>query len=455
MDGTAMGMKWIEAAEKIGAKNALPIALFAIWFLYLAIIATAGLWAYVAVPHMVPLFADLYAILSAADCQNLGYDVFRENPCDVMQRVHVYGSIWLSLGKVGLGRADVLWLGVVIDVLFASLVVRLINPKDHWQFIGSALILLSPATTLAMERCNNDLVIFCLLSCAALLVSSRNSFPYYLGIITSFIAGLLKIYPAATLVAAAPMADSKGRLKATIVIASLLTAAWVLLGANELALLIHIIPHPEGNLAFGGILLFKFLGVKRRIFLFFLLLGLALIALIVAVGLTTALNVKPRVIDAHRPLVSHYYFGLGVTSFTFFATTNYDHRLIFNIFFLPWLFLLRRDTGSNRMVRRMVVVCVGLMIGLMWWEVLAADVSNALSYLFVRAGYGDTTEVARRVMRIAKELLAWSLLTGLATIGMKTLMIQGSYISAMLNRLVGRLRDRGGHHGIAPRPTDG
>jgi hypothetical protein len=103
----------------------------------------------------------------------------------------------------------------------------------------------------------------------------------------------------------------------------------------------------------------------------------------------------------------------------------------------------------------MVVVCVGLMIGLMWWEVLAADVSNALSYLFVRAGYGDTTEVARRVMRIAKELLAWSLLTGLATIGMKTLMIQGSYISAMLNRLVGRLRDRGGHHGIAPRPTDG
>ena len=430
-----MWMRWI-STQRFRA-SAWAIALFAVWFVYLAIIATAGLWASVGVPHTIPPFEDLYAILSAADCQKLGYDVFRANPCDMGQRVHVYGSIWLWLGKVGLGRSDVLWLGVGIDLLFASLAVRIINPKDCSQFIGSALVLLSPATTLAMERCNNDLIIFCLLSCAALLVSSRNGCLYYLGILTSFFAGLLKIYPAITLVAAVPMADSKGRLKATIVIAFLLIAAWVLFDANELTLLISIVPRPEGRYAFGGTLLFKYLGVQRHVF--FLSFALAVIALVIAVRLAAALKVKCVVIDEHRPLVSHYYFGLAVLSFTFLANTNFDYRLIFNIFFLPWLFLLKRATGDNQVVGRTIVGCVGLMIGLMWSEALVAHVPSALSNLFVHAGYGDTTEGILRVMRVAKHLSAWCLLTGLAAIGIKTLRMQSVHTSAV-DRLASKLR---------------
>jgi hypothetical protein len=430
-----MWMRWI-STQRFSA-GAWAIALFAVWFAYLAIVATANLWASIGVPHTVPPFEDLYAILSAADCQNLGYDVFRANPCDVGQRLHVYGSIWLWLGKVGLGRSDLLWLGVGIDLLFASLAVRIINPKDRWQFIGGALVLLSPATTLAMERCNNDLIIFCVLSCAAFLVSSRNGFPYYLGIITSFIAALLKIYPAITLVATVPMADSKGRLKATIVIASLLVAAWILFDANELALLINIVPRPEGRYAFGGTLLFKYLGFQQHVY--FLSFSLAVIALIVAVRLATALNVKPIVIDEHRPLVSHYYFGLAVLSFTFLANTNFDYRLIFNIFFLPWVFLLKRVTVDNKIVGRTVVGCVGLMIGLMWSEALVAHVPSALSNLCVHAGYGDITEGILRVMRVAKHLSAWCLLTGLAAIGIKTLRMQSVHTSAV-DRLASKLR---------------
>jgi hypothetical protein len=428
-----MRMKWI-STHRFSA-GAWAIALFAVWFVYLAIIATADLWASVGVPHTAPPFEDLYAILSAADCQKLGYDVFRANPCDVGQRVHVYGSIWLWLGKVGLGRSDVLWLGAGVDLLFASLAVRIINPKDRWQFIGGALVLLSPATTLAMERCNNDLVIFCLLSCAALLVASRNGLSYYLGILTSFVAALLKIYPAITLVATVPMADSKGRLKATIVIASLLIAAWVLFDANELTLLINIVPRPEGRYAFGGTLLFKYLGFQQHVFFFSF--GLAVIALIVAVRLATALNIKTVVIDEHRPLVSHYYFGLAVLSFTFLANTNFDYRLIFNIFFLPWLFLLKRETGDNQ---RTVVGCIGLMIGLMWSEALVAHVPSALSNVFVYVGYGDSTEGILRMMRAAKHLSAWCLLTGLAAIGIKTLRMQCAYTSEMFNGLASKLR---------------
>src|SRR5262249_2036932 len=424
-----MWMRWI-SIKRIAADNAWAVALFVIWFLYLGIIAVANLWITLGVPHMAPRFADLYAILTAADCQKLGYDVFRENPCDVGQRVHVYGSLWLWLGKVGLGRGDVLWLGVGINLLFALVVLRIIKPKDYWQFIVSALVLLSPATTLAMERCNNDLVIFCLLSCAALLVSNRNSFPYYLGILTSFVAAVLKLYPAVTLVAAVPMADSKGRLKATIAIASLLIVAWMLFDSNELALLRNIVPRPEGRYAFGGTFLFQYLGIQHD--LVFLSLGLALIALIFAIRLATALTVESIVIDENRPLVSHYYFGLAVLSFTFLANTNFDYRLIFTIYFLPWLFLLMRDTGGDLMIGRLVVACIGLMISLMWSEALVAHVPSALSKLSVHAGHGDTTEAIWRAIRIAKQLLAWCLLTGLAAIGIKTLRMQNVYTSAKL-----------------------
>ena len=42
-------------------------------------------------------FADWTALISAAKCNLLGYDVFMENPCDSWNRKHVYGTIFLLL----------------------------------------------------------------------------------------------------------------------------------------------------------------------------------------------------------------------------------------------------------------------------------------------------------------------------------------------------------------------
>jgi hypothetical protein len=273
-----------------------------------------------------------------------------------------------------------------------------------------------------------------LLSCAALLVSSRKGFPYYLGIIISFFATVLKIYPVITMFTTALMADSKRRLMITTAIISLLITSWLLFSADELTLLRHTVPRPEVYSS-GGTLLFKYLGIRWH--MFFLSLGLALIALTIAIRLAMELDVMATVVDAHRPLVSHYYFGLSVMSFAFLANTNFDYRWIFNIFCLPWLFLLKRDTGSDRRIRRIVVVCVALMIVWMWSEALIAVVPSALSRLLVASGHGDTIEtVVRWLLPVAKQLSAWSLLTLLAAIGIKTFMVEGTYVSAMFDRFV-------------------
>ena len=421
-----------QSIQNFGAKFTWVVALFATWFLYLTIVASARLWHYVGVfPR--PYFWDFGYILHAVDCKNLGYDVFRANPCEEF----VYGSTWLWLGKMGLGLPDLLWLGAGIDIAFAVLVVRLVNPKDFWEFIVATLVVLSPVVTDAMQKCNADLIIFCLLSCAALLVSNRKGFPYYLGIVTSFFATLLKIYPVITMFTAALMADSKRRFMTATAIATLLITSWLLFIADELAFLIHVIPKPVGPYSSGGTLLFKYMGIQwHPVYLSFLSLGFALIALTIAIRLAMELDVKATVVHAHRPFVSHYYLGLSVMSFAFLANTNWDHRWIFNIFSLPWLFLLKRNAESSQGVKRMVVVCVALMIIFTWSEAVISGVLHVLSkpYFLFR----EPPEPLGRWLAAAKQLSAWSLLTVLAAIGIKTFMIDGTYVSPMFDRFVGR-----------------
>ena len=42
-------------------------------------------------------FADWKVIVGANLCEELGYDVYLNNPCDIWGRKHVYGEIFLHL----------------------------------------------------------------------------------------------------------------------------------------------------------------------------------------------------------------------------------------------------------------------------------------------------------------------------------------------------------------------
>lgn len=51
----------------------------------------------VVIKNQANIFIDWNAITSAIDCSKKGFDVFIENPCDVIGRRHVYGSILLNI----------------------------------------------------------------------------------------------------------------------------------------------------------------------------------------------------------------------------------------------------------------------------------------------------------------------------------------------------------------------
>ena len=106
-------------------------------------------------------FADWTALISAAKCNLLGYDVFMENPCDSWNRKHVYGTIFLLLPySDNLSDFYSFYLPIFFNLLFLYVVISHINFYKIEQVIIYILFIFSSATLLAIERFNFDVIIF-------------------------------------------------------------------------------------------------------------------------------------------------------------------------------------------------------------------------------------------------------------------------------------------------------
>ena len=69
-------------------------------------------------PFIFP-FVDIHAVLTAGECYQEGINVYAQNPCDVLGRVHVYSPLWLSVMPPSLASAAfTAWAGVILDLIF-------------------------------------------------------------------------------------------------------------------------------------------------------------------------------------------------------------------------------------------------------------------------------------------------------------------------------------------------
>ena len=141
-------------------------------------------------------FADWTVITSAIKCKLLGNDVFLNNPCDYWGRAHVYGSIFLLLPfHENLNNFYNLYLPIFFNLIFLFVIISHFNFKKIGQILFCFLFIFSPATLLAMERFNNDILIFLILIYVCYLKSNTIKF-----ILISLIS-LAKFYPFITSVA--------------------------------------------------------------------------------------------------------------------------------------------------------------------------------------------------------------------------------------------------------------
>ncbi len=140
-------------------------------------------------------FIDLEGVTAQIRCARLGVDVYASNPCDSLGRVFDYAPLWLRLGFLGLGHEWTGVLGLAQAALCILALLALPVPKAGWALACMLAAIASPVVAFAIERANQDGLIFALT--AASLVLLRHRLPARLagyGLIA--LAASLKFYPA-------------------------------------------------------------------------------------------------------------------------------------------------------------------------------------------------------------------------------------------------------------------
>lgn len=358
-------------------------------------------------------FLDTHALLSAAECQRLGIDVYVRNPCDALGRVHAYSPLWLSLIPGFLGTADTTAVGLGLDLLFILSLGAVFRPRSWPDIAVFAVAVFSPVTLFAVERGNNDLVIFLLLVAAALLWS-RGERPRLFAYLFFIMAGLLKYYPMVLLVL---LLRERWLRAFEVAIGAGVALALLILGyRSDIGAALANIPHltyysdafSAKNLPFGIIGMIADADSYRSAALV-LLLVLAGVA--AARGWRTAQLLGPSRIDwtaweTRLLLIAGVLFPA-----CFFTAHNIAYRCIYLLLAVPGLMQFRRSTGTP-MIRRWASLMIAAALFLLWEAAIGHAVAAAFQADAPDASVSTLLGLWQVLFWLGRELVWWWLIGG-------------------------------------------
>ncbi len=340
------------------------------WLLFVTV--AAGYLSVMNFPRVLPLlglntdgrwFIDSAAILAASDAVRTGADPWLPNPLDAYGRPHCYSGWWLGLAATGLTREDNFLLGSLWVAAFFGSALLLLRPATIAVAAITAAALLSPPVLLAVNRANNDLVVFALLA-TGLILMVRDTAPRnasFAGAV-AFATGL-KFYPLAA-AAAFLLRNPAARGWRLTLISGFVAAATLATASLELA--IGRMPAPQGLHTFGSNVALDLLGLEG-------MAGRAGAALLLA-GLAAAsahLGWAPRPPEYRGagPAQFAYVAGVALLAGCFLVTGNYAYRLIFSLLLIPHL----ASPAAGPRGR----ISLGLLLALLWMDGLYCLALNA------------------------------------------------------------------------------
>lgn len=323
-------------------------------------------------------FLDSHAILAANDAARAGTNPAEPNALDPLQRPHVYSDWWLGLHRLGLTRADNLAFGGMCCGVFLAVALAGVRPATYGAALVLAAILLSPPTLLALQRANNDLLIFTVLGLGLLALSVKRT-PVRLACFGALVvlATGLKYYPilaAGALLAVLPWRRATGWIFG-------LTAAGALLalGSERAALGRGLFELPPTIHVFGAQVVWRDLAPDRPTQA---LVAVALLAL--GAGLAWRRGWTSGLAEATRgPEGERLMFAVGACLLVgcFVAGANYVYRWIFGLWLCPWLW--REATAG----RTSAWFALGFWLVALWADGVLCLVVNSLGLPY-RPGFG-------------------------------------------------------------------
>lgn len=357
-----------------------------------------GLYGFIGVNHYGVWFLDFFALLASNDALSRGLDPFEGHALDYFNRPHVYSSWWLHLRDVGLTRADNFTLGFTLIVVFLAIAVVSLRPRTAREFCWFAVVLCSPPIVLAVNRANNDLVVFLVLaSVVPCLLATRRAVRLLAVALVALATGL-KFYPAfAALVLLA--GDDAREVRARLVLA-VLALGFVALGvADDYFRVAPQLPNARGLMSFAAAPLFESIGLSapwaRSAGLF---LALVTVALFARAKLFDGWRIAP----ADRSAWISFVLGAVLLTGCFLVGKNFGYRWVFAVWLAPFLWRLPRDTTAPAGVRRLARTAAILLPFALWADPL---VSAMLTYNIGRVETATLDEIAASFFALEQPLI--------------------------------------------------
>jgi len=357
-------------------------------------------------------FLDIHAVLAAVECQRQGMDVYVSNPCDIIGRPHVYSPLWLVVTPALLGTKDTRGVGLALDLLFIASLVTVLRPRTTRELWVYGLAVLSPTTVYAIERANNDLVVFLLILSGGMLLTVRQ--PYRLfSYALLLVSGLLKYYPLALLVLL--IRERRRAALALLILLGVFLISFGMYFRLELAKALANIPAQSyfadsfsaQNLPFG---VGEILASGFSLALIAVSLSGALFLMAGARALRVVRLLGRHKLDCNGKEMRLLAIGGILLGACFFAGQNINYRGIYFLLAIPGLVALHRST-DKMVLRQFYAQMIAAALFLMWEEFFRRAL-HAIVILVPNRGL----IYAEVCFWIGREFVWWWLIAGLAAI---------------------------------------
>ena len=371
---------------------------------YLYLLSSLTLWTDVGVPQLKAQFADMQAILSASDAYREGYNPYIENPHDPLGRKHVYPRVWLWLGYFGINLDHSNIIATLMAAFFFLLCIGILRPDNGKEFLISAMLLLSPAVMLGVERGNNDLIIFILLGLAVFFLNHKMRALDFVAYFFLFLASMLKFYPIASFLIFVRIIKDYKKFWIFTLFSTFLMGVYTLFSLPDFQYLKDSVPKPHGRFTFGAAIFFEWIFDKWPVNATYVYLMIC-----AAIFIAFSLSSRTGLVQARENSINCIFFLVGSLNlfFCFFTNTNYDYRCIFFILILPWFFERLKCTITPVSTKRYIKMLLLLLPIVVWNETIITLIGLKVG----TPGISKAKLAAMLNFYILEHLITWIVIT--------------------------------------------
>ena len=317
-------------------------------------------------------FLDLHGVLSYAEGYNRGWNLrtLESNPLDFLKRGNTaYPNLWYSLpGALGFTRQHEIPLALMIVVGFLSFLLFFLYPRSWKDVLIGFLVICSPGALLAMERGNNDLVIFLLLAIVPLCFEWRSRVGFPLAWTVLLFATALKYYPITGYILFVRNIKQLRLLFWYAFAAFFAVSAYFAVNVEDFLQVprnLRAYTDPIDVFTFGAKGFFYFISYDREYLGVSVLLGFLAI---LGGAAFFAKKTDSSLLPSSQWRENYFLLGVAISAFAFFLISSYDYRTIFLLFTFPYLLELGKDSGEANRLRIAARVLTALLIIVMWIE---------------------------------------------------------------------------------------